>query len=72
MGFAISLCVFFVPVYSVYDICYNTNDGQQEKPSIIIPFVLGHSQGSELTVGVFFCCCLAIANFFHDQNELIT
>ena len=54
MGFAISLCVFFVPVYSVYDICYNTNDGQQEKPSIIIPFVLGHSQGSELTVGVFF------------------
>jgi len=28
--------------------------GQQEKLSIIIPFVFGHSQGSELTVGVFF------------------
>lgn len=38
--------------------------GQQEKLSIIIPFVLGHSQGSELTVGVFFCCCFLRKYFF--------
>ena len=38
--------------------------GQQEKMSIIIPFVFRHSQGSELTVGVFFLLLLCDGGFF--------
>lgn len=52
-----TLCFFRTRLFGLrYLLQYK--HGQQEKPSIIIPFVFGHSQGSELTVGVFFLLLL--------------
>lgn len=57
-----TLCFFRTRLFGLrYLLQYK--HGQQENPSIIIPFVFGHSQGSELTVGVFFCCHFSMTNY---------